>query len=66
MFTKFQIALQYYPDCSEQTASRYLRRDIHEDPALLAALRKVGYRNTRKKFSERQVQILREYLGEPL
>lgn len=66
MYTKFQIALQYYPDCTEATASRRLRRDIHEDPTLLAALRQVGYRNLNKTFTDRQVSILREYLGDPL
>ena len=64
-YTKFQIALQYLPDLDPETASRTLRRWIHNDPPLLTALRRMGYHTSQKYFTLGQVEILREYLGEP-
>ena len=64
-YTKFQIALQYLPDLDPDTASRTFRRWIHDDTALQKELRRMGYHASQKYFTEAQVSVLKEYLGEP-
>lgn len=67
MYTKFQIALQYFPHLIDRpdSASRSLRRWMHNARGLIPALQATGYRESQQYFSDRQVQILHEYLGEP-
>ena len=65
-YTKFQIAMLYFPDQSYEAASRRLRKWIAEDPALLGALKVAGYTPAQRHFTEKQYNILREYIGDPL
>ncbi len=65
-YTKFQIAMRYFPDDNFATASRKLRRWIRDDPPLNEALRRVGYHTSQKYFSQAHFEVLKEYLGEPL
>ena len=64
-YTKFQIAMQYLPDLDPNTASRTLRRWIHDDIPLQKELRRMGYHASQKYFTAQQVDILHEFLGEP-
>ena len=48
------------------TASRKLRRWIHDDPPLNEHLRRMGYHASQKYFSEAHFEVLKEYIGEPL
>lgn len=68
MYTKFQLALQYYPELIDnpELASRRFRRDIHTDQPLMNALAKTGYRRMQQKLTPRQVEIIREYIGDPI
>ena len=65
-YTKFQIAMQYFPDKSYATASRNLRYWIASDKALRDALHATGYRDRGKYLTEEQYQILIDHVGEPL
>ncbi len=65
-YTKFQIAMQYFPDKSYATASRNLRYWISSDKSLRDALRATGYRHRSKYLTEEQYQILIDHVGEPL
>ena len=65
-YTKFQVAMLYFPDDSYDTASRKLRRWIGGDLPLKEALRRTGYRTTQRHFKESQLNLLKEYFGDPL
>lgn len=65
-YTKFQIAMRYFPDDNFATASRKLRRWIHDDCELIDTLRKTGYHALQRHFTENQVKILNDFIGEPL
>ena len=56
----------YFPDDSYDTASRKLRRWIGGDLPLKEALRRTGYRTTQRHFKESQLNLLKEYFGDPL
>ncbi len=65
-YTKFQIAMLYFPEDSYDTASRKLRRWIHDDLPLKEALLGTGYRARQRHFTETHLNLLKEYFGEPL
>lgn len=65
-YSKFQVAMQYFPDDRYDTASRKLRRWIRDDPPLQEALRRTGYRTTQRHFTETHLNLLKEYFGDPL
>ena len=65
-YTKFQVAMRYFPDDNFATASRKLRRWIHDDPPLKEHLRRMGYHASQKYFSQAHLEVLKEYIGEPL
>ena len=68
MQTKFQLALQYFPDTDlahSDSAVRRLKRWKRQSRGLMAALEAAGYHDRQKALSERQVAIVYEYLGEP-
>lgn len=67
MFTKFQIALQYFPELMDRpkVALQKLRRWIRQSEGLCEALARTGYRQQQLTFSKRQVELIYEYLGEP-
>lgn len=66
-FTKFQIAVQYFPDQidNSKVAVRHLVRWINKTHGLLPALTATGYQRHQHHFTSRQVELLYEYLGEP-
>ena len=65
-YTKFQIAMRYFPDDNFATASRKLRFWIHSDRDLLEALRKTGYLPLQRHFTEQQLKIITTFIGEPI
>ncbi len=67
MYAKFQIALQYFPHLinNPESATHALRRWINQCKGLNQALQKTGYKHRQQYFSERQVQIIHDFLGEP-
>lgn len=67
MFTKFQIALQYFPELMDRpgTASKRLYRMIDRCGELKRNLEKTGYSRFSKRFTSRQVALIYEYLGDP-
>ena len=67
MYSKFQIALQYFPHLIDrpESASRSLRRWMNQCKGLNQALADTGYSPKQQSFSDRQVQIIHEFLGDP-
>lgn len=67
MYTKFQIATQYFPGSIDNpdSAVRHLVRWIDRTRGLMPALRAAGYQRTQHHFTDRQTQLIYEYLGEP-
>lgn len=65
-YSKFQVAMLYFPDDRYDTASRKLRRWIGGDLPLQEALRRTGYRTSQRHFTETHLNLLKEYFGEPL
>lgn len=62
---KQELALQYFPEATSETAVRHLMRWIARCLPLGEALAKTGYQNRNRSFTWRQVMLIREYLGEP-
>lgn len=58
-------AMRYYPGRSYKSALLAFRQEIRDTRGLLAALKDVGYRETQRKLSPRQMQVIEDYLGEP-
>lgn len=67
MYTKFQIALQYFPHLIDnpESATHALRRWMNQCKGLNQALHDTGYNRRQQYFSERQVEIIHDFLGEP-
>lgn len=67
MYTKFQIALLYFPESidSPNNAVQRLRKAILRNKELLAELHKVGYNAKSKTFTSRELALIYEFLGEP-
>lgn len=67
MYTKYQLAAQYFPDQIDnaKVAVRHLIRWIYNTHGLMPALENTGYIRTQHHFTDKQVQLIFEYLGEP-
>ena len=63
--TKTQLAWQYSPELSQNSALNRLHRWIHGDQELLAALRATGYRDSQRVLTSKQLAIIYEYIGTP-
>ena len=66
-YTKFQIALSYFPESIDNpdSAVHRLRRWINKNPKLCEELKKTGNWRNSKSFTSRQVALIYEFLGEP-
>lgn len=67
MYTKFQLALQYFPDSIDKpdNAVHRLRAWILRNKKLCQALDETGKWRKDKTFTSRQVAIILEFLGDP-
>lgn len=64
-YTKFQIAVQYFPYMNERSARRALNRWMQQAKGLTEALEKAGYHRNQKGFMQKHVDLIHEYLGDP-
>ena len=64
-YTKFALALAYFPESNSATAARRLNRWIRRNSALSDALTATGYNISQHSFTSRQTGLIFEYLGEP-
>ena len=62
---KTQLALQFAPELTPNSALNRLHRWIHGDQELLAALRTTGYRDSQRVLTYKQLAIIYEYIGTP-
>jgi len=64
-FTKFQVALQIFPDLQDKpdTAVQRMRRWILGDPELQEKLRKAKYRSKSKCLTKKQSELILRYLA---
>lgn len=58
-----QVACHFFPSVRPEASVRRMKRWLADDPELLAALRRAGYRDRQRRFTRGQVAVLREYLG---
>ena len=67
MYTKFQLALQYFPESIDrpETAVHRLRTWIRRNRDLSEELTLAGSRTYDKEYTKKQVDIIFKYLGEP-
>ena len=65
MKTKREIAALYFPSITEKCASRKLTSWINRCRPLHSRLKKSGYSSGCHYFSDRQVAMIYDYLGEP-
>ena len=63
--TKQELALQYFPDATSETAVRHLTRWIARCHPLAQALAGTGYQSRNRTFTWKQVTLIRQYLGGP-
>ena len=62
---KQDLAQAYFPDRSKESAGKLLAREIHTNKPLMAELSKTAYSPQRKLLSQKQLQIIFSFLGEP-
>ena len=60
-----RLAMLYYPDHGYKRAVHLFRQEIRETRGLLQALTNVGYRGNQRILTQRQVQVIEDFLGEP-
>ena len=65
MKTKREIATLYFPNISQKSASEKLTSWINRCRPLHSRLKKSGYSSGCHYFSDRQVAMIYDYLGEP-
>ena len=63
---KSELALAYAPELTPHSAVKRLMKWLSINPALMDALRQTHYYPTQKVLTARQVQLIFDYLGEPL
>lgn len=64
-YSKMEMARMYNPMLCDRTAQRTLLNWIAHNTSLTACLKKLGFKNTDRMFTPKQVGALVEYLGEP-
>lgn len=67
MYSKFQIALLYFPHMmgNPKSAVNRLRREIAKKPELLKKLQATGYRIHAQGFDLEQINLLIQAFGRP-
>ena len=63
---KGDLAMMYSPNVCRKSALRLLNAYIHRARGLLPALEDTGYSHSARHFTRRQLELVLEYLGEPL
>lgn len=49
--TKVELVSAFIPNASKGSISQWFRREVHENPALMRELRRLGYRKTLRTLS---------------
>ncbi len=64
-YTKKELALQFFPDSTPETAVKHLMALIRHNDMLCDELSEMGYYSRSKTFTPRQVQAIIDWLGAP-
>ena len=64
-YSKKELALLFFPDSTPRVAVNHLMALIRSNDMLWDELQKIGYKNSSKVFTPRQVQSIVEWLGAP-
>lgn len=59
------LAMRYYPGRGYKRAVTLFRQELCLTRGLLDALQAIGYHESQRILSPRQVKVIEEYLGEP-
>ena len=60
-----RLALLYYPDRGYKRAVHLFRQELKETRGLLDALQAIGYRDSQRVLTPRQVQVIEDFMREP-
>ena len=63
--TKGDLSVLYFPGSCSKVATRHLMRWINGCAPLLEELSATGYHASQKRFTTRQVALIRDHLGSP-
>lgn len=63
--SKREIALRYFPMAKAESAEKHLMVWVKRCKELLEELYSLGYRDSNKTFTPKQVKVIEEYLGDP-
>ena len=63
---KAELALLYSPNVCRKSALRLMNKYIHNAKGLLPALEAMGYSRAAHHFTKPQLEVVLQYLGEPL
>ncbi len=63
--TKSYLAMLYAPGLGTRGALNRLHRWLHSNEALMEELRRANYQERGRLLTNRQVEIIYRYLGEP-
>ncbi len=58
-----RLAMLYYPDRSYKSALRLFRREFNETKGMMDALREAGYKGNERVLTNKQIQIIEDFLG---
>lgn len=58
-----RLAMLYYPDRSYKSALRLFRREFNETKGMMEALREAGYKGNERVLTNKQIQIIEDFLG---
>ncbi len=62
--TRRQVACQCFSDSRPEIAVARLRRWVHSDPEMRRDMQRAGYRPYSRRFTPKQVDVLRRYFGD--
>lgn len=57
--TKMDVVSAFIPNASKASVSQWFRREVHQNKALMRALRREGYRKTLRTLSWRMYELIK-------
>ena len=65
IYTKRELAMLYFPNCSPKAATNNLARWINRTFELRQLLTDAGYKPANRYFTVRQIELIYRFFGEP-
>lgn len=65
MYGFAELAMEYRPNVTKSSASKFLSKTIQNDAELMESLKKVHFKPRLKMLTPNMVKVIVEFLGEP-